>query len=45
MLNVERVNGAYQMRSVDEQCTRQVEAFLETNRNTVIPIASLPGEI
>ena len=37
MLNVEKVGGIYQMKPVDEEFTRQVEAFLRSeprHRNT-----------
>lgn len=41
-LSVERVNGVYQMKPVDEQFTRQVEAFLRSepkHRNTYRELA------
>ena len=42
LLNVERVNGVYQMKPVDEEFTRQVEAFLRSepkHRNTYRELA------
>lgn len=42
LLRVERVNGVYQMKPIDEQFTRQVEAFLRNepkHRNTYRELA------
>ncbi len=42
MLSVEKVSGVYQMKPVDEEFTRQVEAFLRTepkHRNTYRELA------
>lgn len=42
ILNVEKVKGVYQMTPVDEQFSRQVEAFLRTeplHRNTYRELA------
>ncbi len=42
LLNVERVDGVYQMKPVDQQFTRQVEAFLKSepkHRNTYRELA------
>ena len=42
ILSVEKVNGVYQMTPVDEQFSRQVEAFLRTeplHRNTYRELA------
>ena len=42
MINIEKVAGVYQMKPVDEQFTRQVEAFLRSesrHRNTYRELA------
>lgn len=42
LLNIEKVAGVYQMKPVDEQFTRQVEAFLRSeprHRNTYRELA------
>jgi antitoxin component of MazEF toxin-antitoxin module len=42
LLSLERVGGAYQLKPVDEEFTRQVEAFLRTepdHRNTYRELA------